>query len=150
MNDILHILRSASSSLRVQRLRLDVISNNIANVNSTRSQDGGPYARRLVVVEPEEARTFRVPRPEALGGSGGEMDVTGVRAQVITDDRPGPRVHEPDHPDADADGYVQYPNVDVGTEMTNALSATRSYQASVSVIDAAKQMAERALEIGRG
>lgn len=149
MNDILQILRSASSSLQVQRLRLNVISNNVANVSSTRSDDGGPYARRVVVVQAQPAAEgFSVPRPAAMGGDA--LDVAGVRAEVITDERPGPRVYEPDHPDADAEGYVQYPNVDIVTEMTNALSATRSYQASVSVVDAAKQMAERALDIGRG
>jgi len=150
MHDILRIMQAASSALCAQRTRLNVIANNVANVGSTHTEEGGPYRRRIVSLEPQTSeRPFRIPSPRQI--SGGVADrVEGVRARVLVDERAGPRVHEPDHPDADEDGYVEYPNVDVVIEMTNALSATRSYQASVSVIDAAKQMADRALEIGRG
>lgn len=79
-----------------------------------------------------------------------ESSLAGVEVvRIVVDDRPGPRVYEPDHPDADEEGYVEYPNVDVVTEMTDMLSAMRSYQANVTVIDTIKQALLKALEIGR-
>ena len=152
MHDILRILRTAGSALSTQRLRLNVIANNIANVNTTRTADGGAYHRRRIVVEPKE-KAFQLLLPASFAAastSGLDDGISGVKAtRILIDDTPGPRVYEPGHPDADADGYVEYPNVDVVTEMTDMISATRSYQANVTVSDSIKQLAMKALEIGR-
>jgi flagellar basal-body rod protein FlgC len=149
-------LRIASSALSAQRLRLDIISNNIANAETTRTEDGTPYQRQDVVFSPQGASPF-VPRflnvlRSFRGGSTTlpAPDVAGVRVNsIITDESPGPRIYDPTHPDADEEGYVTYPNVNLVVEMTNMLSATRSYEAGLAIVEAAKRMAQKALEIGR-
>lgn len=152
MYDVFRVLRTAGSALSTQRLRLNVIANNIANVNTTSSTDGGAYHRRRIVVEPNE-KAFQLPLPASFSAAsnlGPDDGIQGVRArEIVVDDAPGPRVYEPGHPNADADGYVEYPNVDIVTEMTDMISATRSYQANVTVIDSIKELAMKALEIGR-
>ncbi len=152
--DIFSSLRTAASGLTAQRLRLDVIANNIANSNTTRTEEGGPYRRQQVVFRPREGKpTFRVPLPTPVATRRGvdiESNVAGVQiTKVVHDQTPGNRVYQPSHPDADEDGYVTYPNVNLATEMTDMLSATRSYEANVTVINAIKSMALRALDIGR-
>ncbi len=152
--DIFHSLRIAASGLTSQRLRLDVISNNIANANTTRTEEGGAYKRESVVFGPrEEQAPFHLPIPAfvaARRGSEVTPQMSGVQvSKIVQDDTPGQRVYQPDNPDADADGYVTYPNVNIATEMTDMLSATRSYEANVTVINAIKSMALRALDIGR-
>ncbi|MGB9640442.1 MAG: flagellar basal body rod protein FlgC [Anaerolineales bacterium] len=149
-------LRIASSALSAQRLRLDIISNNIANAETTRTAEGGPYQRQDVVFSPQGANplmpTFLNVLRSFRGGNGSlpVQGVSGVRVnEIVTDNSPGPRVYDPSHPDADADGYVNYPNVNLVVEMTNMLSATRSYEAGLAVVDASKRMAQKALEIGR-
>jgi flagellar basal-body rod protein FlgC len=151
MHDVLGIMQTAGSALRMQRMRLDTVAHNIANANTTRADGDEPYQRRQIVVRPVEGGM-----PYQVGGAAGSFvrrfttALGGVQVtQMVADAEPGPRVHEPGHPDADEEGYVQYPNVDVVVEMTNALSATRSYQANVTIIDMAKEMALKALEIGR-
>ncbi len=124
----------SSSGLAAQRIRIDTIAANIANAQSTRTSEGGPYQKKAVL--------FR----EILSESDGEGVVV---TQVAADPTPGPRVYEPAHPDADADGYVQMPNVEIATEMVDMISATRSYEANVSAMTAAKRMALKALEIGQ-
>lgn len=149
-------LRIASSALSAQRLRLDIISNNIANAETTRTEDGTPYQRRDVVFSPQGTSPF-VPRflnvlRSFRGGSTTlpAADVAGVRVNsIVTDETPGPRIYDPTHPDADEEGYVTYPNVNLVVEMTNMLSATRSYEAGLAIVEAAKRMAQKALEIGR-
>ena len=153
MEGLLGVLEVAASGLSTQRLRLNVVANNIANANTTRTEGEGAYHRRRVVVRPK-GPAF-VPRLFGLGllrGEGiPESSLRGVEvARIVVDDRPGPKVYEPEHPDADAEGYVEYPNVDVVTEMTDMLSASRSYQANVTVIETIKQTLLKALEIGRG
>jgi len=152
--DIFNSLRAAASGLTAQRLRLDVIANNIANSNTTRTQEGGPYRREEVVFRPREAQpTFRLPLPAFVAERRGvdpESGLSGVKVTgIVEDPSPGKRVYQPGHPDADKDGYVTYPNVNIATEMTDMLSATRSYEANVTVINAIKSMALRALDIGR-
>jgi len=152
MEGLLGILEVAASGLSTQRLRLNVVANNIANANTTRTEGEGAYHRRRVVVKPKEAAfALRLPGLGWIRGEGmPDMSLEGVEvAQIVVDDQPGPKVYEPDHPDADEDGFVEYPNVDVVTEMTDMLSATRSYQANATVIDTIKQTLLRALEIGR-
>jgi flagellar basal-body rod protein FlgC len=147
-------LRISSSGLTAQRLRLDMISNNIANAQTTRTAEGGAYKRQDVVFSPQGSQNTL---PGFIAARLGNSPVAGVGlqsggvevSQVITDQETGPRVYDPTHPDADKDGYVTYPNVNLVVEMTNMLSATRSYEANLSVIDAAKRMALKALDIGR-
>lgn len=149
-------LRIASSALSAQRLRLDIISNNIANAETTRTEDGTPYQRQDVVFSPQGTSPF-VPRflnvlRSFRSGSTTlpATDVAGVRVNsIVTDTSPGPRIYDPTHPDADEEGYVTYPNVNLVVEMTNMLSATRSYEAGLAIVEAAKRMAQKALEIGR-
>jgi flagellar basal-body rod protein FlgC len=149
---IWNIMRIGSSALNAQRLRLDVIANNIANAETTHTAEGGPYQRQDVIFTPKGENSFR-PGLAALRASGGNLPSSGAGgvsvASLVTDETPGSRVYEPTHPDADEEGYVTYPNVNMVVEMTNMLSATRSYEASLSVIDAAKRMALKALDIGR-
>jgi flagellar basal-body rod protein FlgC len=142
-------LRIGASGLTAQRLRLDLISNNIANAQTTRTEKGGPYQRQDAIFMPEGGNTSI---PSNVAAQRGELGLAqgGVRvAQITTDTEEGPRMYDPTHPDADADGYVNYPNVDIVVEMTNMLSATRSYEANLASVEAVKRMALKALEIGK-
>jgi flagellar basal-body rod protein FlgC len=142
-------LRIGSSGLTAQRLRLDLISNNIANAQTTRTENGGAYQRQDVVFMPEEENSF-LPKLVAARRDPSNNVQGGVRvAEITTDAQTGARVYDPTHPDADQDGYVTYPNVDIVVEMTNMLSATRSYEANLAAVEAVKRMALKALEIGR-
>lgn len=142
-------LRIGLSGLTAQRLRLDLISNNIANAQTTRTEKGGPYQRQDVIFIPEEQNGFLPKLVAARRSQEGSLQ-GGVRvAEITTDAETGPRVYDPSNPDADADGYVTYPNVDIVVEMTNMLSATRSYEANLASVEASKRMALKALEIGR-
>jgi flagellar basal-body rod protein FlgC len=156
----LSVMRIAGSGLTAQRLRMDVTASNIANAEATRTQDGGPYRRESVVFTPRQAagglrllfnsgsgRAASAFSPLGLGGPGG---AAGVQVQSIIQDATPPReVLDPSHPDADAEGYVAFPNLDLVTEMTDMLSASRAYEANVTTINVAKNMAQRALDIGR-
>jgi flagellar basal-body rod protein FlgC len=155
-------LRTAGSALTAQRVRTDVIANNVANMNTTRTAEGGPYRRQQVVFTPQqEGASFRqlllartmanIPgAPTVPSGFNSAKPGQGVQvASMGADGRPGKRVFEPDHPDAGVDGFVEYPDIDPVTEMADMLSATRAYEASVTTLNAAKGMALKALEIGR-
>lgn len=147
-----NMLRIGASALNAQRTRLDVISNNIANAETTRTEAGGPYKRQDVVFATDQRPSFLPYFIEARrsGGANPVAGQSGVRvASILTDDSPGAQVYDPSNPDADDQGYVTYPNVNLVVEMTNMLSATRSYEANLTVIDVAKRMAQKALEIGR-
>lgn len=135
---------TAASGMTAERLRLDVIANNLANARTTRTAEGGPYRRQRVIFAPRERRDFfRLFSGELSPGYG-------VRVVGIARDTQPPRlVWDPYHPDAGEDGYVRMPNVDVVTEMVDMISATRAYEANATVIQAAKAMAQAALEIGR-
>ena len=143
-------LKIGASSLSAQRLRLDLIANNVANAESTSTEEGGPYQRQDVVFEANQSnRTFASFLPINSDLARSSKDLEGVTVkEIITDDTQGTTVYDPTHPDADEEGMVTYPNVNLVVEMTNMLSATRSYEASLSVIDAARSMALSALEIG--
>lgn len=137
---------SAASGLTAERLRMDIISNNIANVNTTRTAEGGAYKRQLAVFAPREGNgnSFAQFLSQELNSG------SGVRVVGITkDNSPTRRVYDPAHPDANQEGYVEMPNVNVVTEMVDMISATRGYEANVTVINAAKSMALKALEIGK-
>ncbi|RCX15508.1 flagellar basal-body rod protein FlgC [Anaerobacterium chartisolvens] len=137
-----------ASALTAQRLRMDVISQNIANANTTRSEDGLPYRRKEVVFE---ERTQTPSFSSFLEKSSGQYSTGGgVRAaKIVEDSSPFKSVYDPGHPDANNEGYVQMPNVNVITEMVNMISATRSYEAGITSINTTKSMAMKALEIGR-
>jgi flagellar basal-body rod protein FlgC len=139
-------MRVSGSGLSAQRLRMNTIASNIANINTLRTPEGGPYRRKDVVFEAlPETRTFG----QILTG---QVDPNIQRVQVtdVLVDRGAPiPKHEPQHPDADENGYVWYPNINLMEEMTNMIQATRSYEANVSALQASKEMALRALEIGR-
>ena len=141
---------TSASGLTAERLRMDVISNNIANANTTRTENGGAYHRRYVVFKPRErqAQSFEQSLQQALGAS--KQIGEGVRAVSIDEDTDqGPLVYEPGHPDANADGYVEKPNVNIVTEMVDMITAHRAYEANATAINAAKAMALKTLEIGK-
>ena len=145
-------IRTAASALTAQHLRLDIISNNIANVETTRTAEGGPYKRQDVIFEPENTSSFssHLNRASSRHDHSIRSLQGGVRVtEITTDTEAGQRVYDPNHPDSDEEGYVTYPNVNLVVEMTNMVSATRSYEANLAVVDAAKNMASKALDIGR-
>ncbi len=121
----------SASGMAAERLRLDTISSNLANINTTRTPEGGPYRRLMTVME-------------------SAPDGRGVRvARIAQDESPPLLVHNPGHPDADADGNVAMPNVNPVLEMVDMISASRAYEANVAAFNAAKAMAVKALEIGK-
>ena len=143
---------ASASGLTAERLRMDVISNNIANVNTTRTATGGPYRRQYVVFEPREAdkQSFSSMLTGAMASTKLQAG-DGVRAVGIeTDSTQGNLIYDPGHPDANANGYVEMPNVNIVTEMVDMITATRAYEANTTAINSAKSMAMKALEIGRG
>ena len=140
----------SGSGLTAQRLRMDVVANNIANVNTTRTAEGGPYRRQRVVFEPRQATEFVLPfsmEAQKRANAGG----SGVRVVGVSNDPSAPKmVYDPGHPDADERGYVAMPNIQLVNEMVDMISATRAYEANVAAINSAKSMAAKALEIGKG
>lgn len=137
----------SASGLTAQRQRLDIISENITNVNTTRTESGGPYRRKMVVFEPVEKQDFKSilsKKAQTQNQKGGVM-IT----QIVEDEREFKPVYDPEHPDADADGYVMMPNVDLIKETIDSMSATRSYDANITALNAIKMMATKALEIGK-
>ena len=142
--DILNTFRISSSALQAQSIRLNTISSNLANVETTSTPEGGPYRKKSVYFQ-SSPTTFQ----DQLEGSI-KNGVQGVKVTGIAEDKTPPRkVYNPSHPDAKADGYVEMPNINVLEEMVDMMSATRSYQANVTSIKMAKRMAMKALEIGR-
>ncbi|MBT9139436.1 MAG: Flagellar basal-body rod protein FlgC [Dehalococcoidia bacterium] len=134
---IFKAMQISSSGLTAERFRLDLIANNIANAHSTRTEQGGPYRRRSAVFAEKMDAARR--------------NLQGVRVMAVSEDQTPPRlVYEPGHPDADAAGYVAYPNVNVIQEMVDMITATRAYEANVTALNATKSMFLKALEIGRG
>jgi flagellar basal-body rod protein FlgC len=147
MADFLTGFRISSSGMTAQRMRMNTISSNIANINTTRTPEGGPYRRKDVIFESmPEVKNFG----EILNVNSPKADMQRVQVTDVISDRKAPLLkYEPDHPDANADGYVAYPNINLMEEMTNMIQATRSYEANVSSLQAAKDMALSSLEIGR-
>jgi len=130
----------AGSALTAHRLWMDTIASNLANINTTRTLDGGPYRRRVPVFAEMLDRTI-----------GGYRDIGGVRVVEIVQDPSAPRLsYQPDHPDANEDGYVAFPNVNLVREMTDMMVASRAYEANLAVADTAKAMWSGALDILRG
>ncbi|MEA3423139.1 MAG: flagellar basal body rod protein FlgC [Bacillota bacterium] len=128
----------SATGLSAERLRMDTISSNIANVNTTRTEDGGPYKRKVAVFK------------ENLDSAINNNKLGGVEvAEIVDDTTPLKKVYDPNHPDADEEGFVLMPNVNILNEMADLIVATRSYEANVTALNASKSMFLKALEIGR-
>ena len=143
----------SGTGLTAQRLRMEVISENIANINTTRTITGEPYRRKTVLFQEIQENTFETMLRNATG-----MDVAGRDAplghgvrvhSIVQDHAPGPMQYDPSHPDANEEGYVQMPNVNIVEEMVNMISASRSYEANITAINASKAMLARTLELAR-
>ena len=140
---------TSASGLTAQRLRMDIISDNIANVNTTRTDDGGPYRRKVPVFEAKED-SFASTLHNKMGKDSRNVN-GGVRVRKIAED-PSPfrMVHNPQHPDANQKGYVAKPNVNITTEMVDMIDASRAYEANVTALNTSKKMAMQGLKIGQG
>jgi flagellar basal-body rod protein FlgC len=147
MSEFFSGFRVSGSGLSAQRTRLNTISSNIANINTTRTPQGGPYQKKNVVFQSiPETKNFG----EILSLSDPKSKIERVQVVDIISDNKSPILkYEPNHPDANAEGYVAYPNINLMEEMTNMIQATRAYEANVSAFQSAKDMALASLEIGR-
>ncbi|MCB2297170.1 flagellar basal body rod protein FlgC [Clostridium tagluense] len=144
MNNVFRGMRISSSGLTAERLRMDTIASNVANVATTRGENGQPYIRKIAV--------FQENLQQELDKTTGtyKESFKGVKAVGIENDKsPLRRVYNPSHPDADADGYVKMPNVNILNEMADMIASTRAYEANVNSMNAIKSMFSKALEIGK-
>lgn len=138
-----------ASGLTAQRYRMDVISQNVANANTTRTEDGTPYVRKIVTFEEKQGSfgTFS----SVFGSASDRFKSHGVKVSGTYEDKSteGKMVYDPAHPDADENGYVTYPNVNIITEMTNLIDASRSYEANATAFNASKTIAMQGLNLGK-
>lgn len=138
----------SASGMTAQRFRTDIIAENVANVNTTRTEDGTPYRRKIVTFAEKDLNSFgNVLANTARRIYGGD----GVKVTKVAEDDTTDFImkYDPSHPDADADGYVSYPNVNIVTEMTNLIDASRGYESNVTAFNATKAMAEAGLQVGK-
>ena len=137
----------SASGMTAERFRTDIIAENIANVNSTSTPDGGPYRRKIVTFSEREVTPFS----QFYSASKNALVGNGVKVTKVTEDYETDFIKEydPSNPDADENGYVHYPNVNTVTEMTNLIDATRAYEANTTAFQASKAMAEKGLSIGK-
>lgn len=144
--DFLNSLNISGSGLTAQKLRMDVIAQNISNADVTRTEDGSAYRRKMVVLSSADSgKTFKDELDKATA-----VTATGVQVDSIVEDQSElVPVYNPDHPDANEEGYVMMPNVNTAQEMIDMLSASRAYEANVTVFNATKSMLVKALEIGK-
>lgn len=138
-----------ASGLTAQRYRMDVISENVANANTTRTEDGTPYKRKIVTFEEKNGNYEKF--DTIFGRASSRFKGHGVKVTGTFEDNKteGSLVYDPSHPDADENGYVTYPNVNIITEMTNLIDASRSYEANATAFEASKNMAKQGLNIGQ-
>jgi flagellar basal-body rod protein FlgC len=130
----------SASGLSAERLAMDVIANNIANANTTRTPEGGPFKRQLIIFAAKPDPTGQQPGADTAMGSQ-TQGLGGVEAVgIVNDTGPDKMVYDPTHPDADTNGYVHYPNVEVVKEMVDMMAASRAYEANVTAIQDARQM----------
>ena len=144
--DFLTAMKISGSALKAERTRINIASMNLANANTTRTIEGGPYKAKSVVfaAKPLEGVNFQ----DTLNSTTERLRKVEV-VQISEDKAPFKEVYDPSHPDADANGVVRFPNVNVAEQMVDMMSAKRSYEANVTALDAVKNMALKALEIGR-
>ena len=136
-----------ASGMTAQRFRMDTIAENIANVNTTRTEDGTPYRRKIVTFEEKQLTpSFSDILSDTTTFQGNGIKVAKVSEDTETDFI---KTYDPSHPDADADGYVSYPNVNTVTEMTNLIDSSRAYEANTTAFDAMKNMVQAGLSIGQ-
>jgi flagellar basal-body rod protein FlgC len=146
MADFFDALDVSASALSAERLRMNTISSNLANAQTTRTPEGGPYRRKDAVFEAVPMGNFS----QILGAEMREVPLHRVQVvDVISDPNPPRLVRDPDHPDADPDGNVAMPNINTMEEMVNLITASRTYEANVTAINVARNMMNKALEIGR-
>ncbi len=140
-------LDTSATALTAQRLRMDVISQNMANVDTTRTEKGGPYKRKVVLFQEIGSKaSFAQYLGKAMDSDVGQ----GVRVtRIVDDETPGSLTYDPTHPDANEDGYVTNSNVNIVEEMVNMISASRSYEANITAINTTKSMIAKTLEIGK-
>ncbi len=142
--DILTALKISGSGLKAERARLNVTAMNLANANTTRTMEGGPYKAKSVVFGSRPVENFS----DTLNSSQARLRKVEVVA-IVEDNKPFKEVYDPSHPDADENGIVQFPNVDTAEQMVDMINARRGYEANVTAIDAVKSMALKALDISR-
>lgn len=137
-----------ASGMTAQRYRMDIIAENVANANTTRTADGTPYRRKVVTFAEKDTQT---PFSRVLNKERDNYTGKGVKIVSVTEDNVTPTnmVYDPSHPDADENGYVTYPNVNIVTEMTNLIDASRSYEANATAFEASKNIALKGLQIGQ-
>lgn len=141
---VFDVFRIGASGLSAQRLRMESIATNMANIHTTRTDEGGPFVKKEVVFVPTEVSD----KPKFATIL--QQKFEGVKVEEVTEsEKPFERTYDPFHPDADKDGYVTFPNVNVMSEMSDMIAATRAYEANVNVINNAKDMFMKSLEIGR-
>lgn len=141
-------LNISASGMTAQRMRLDVASQNVANVETTRTEGGGPYRRKMIVLQAKDD-SFREVLGRTMAGKNVQTRAGVIATQIIDDQTELKAVYEPDHPDADENGYVRMPNIDMVKEITDSMAASRSYEANITAFNAVKLMAQKALEIGK-
>ena len=141
----------AASGMTAQRFRMDIIAENIANVSTTRTENGGPYTRKIVTFEEKQLKSGVPSFRHILKDSTAAYNGNGVKATKVTEDHDTDYImeYDPSHPDADENGYVSYPNVNTVTEMTNLIDASRSYEANTTAFQAIKSMASTGISIGQ-
>lgn len=151
MSGIFNALNISASGLTAQSLRMDLIAQNIANVDTTRDEDGDVYRRKTVVFQEKNDNAFQFALEQQQSRRATQVNGNGVKVTAIVEDHVTAmtKVYDPSHPDADEDGYVTYPNVNTVTEMTNLIDATRSYEANVTAFNATKNMLLKGLELGK-
>lgn len=146
-------INAAGSALTAERLRMDVTAENLANAQSTRGADGQPYRRKEVILQQKASNDFGSTLNAAMGSgrpNGSSADAGGVEVGGIVEDQTPFRLqYDPGHPDANAEGYVEMPNVNPVTEMVDLISASRGYEANVTAMQTAKQMFSKTLDILR-
>jgi flagellar basal-body rod protein FlgC len=145
-------INASGSGLTAERLRMDVTAENLANAQTTRGADGNPYRRKEVVLQETGSGSFGNMLTSAMGtrAGGGSTAANGVQvAGIVEDQAPNKLVYDPGHPDANAQGYVEMPNVNSVTEMVDLISASRGYEANVTAIQTAKSMFSKTLDILR-
>lgn len=146
MSDFFDSLDVSASALSAERLRMNTISSNLAQAQTTRTPEGGPYRRKDPVFEAQPQRSFA----SVLEGAMSEVPLHQVKVvDIVSDPNPPKLVYQPEHPDANPEGFVAYPNINTMEEMVNLITASRTYEANVTAINVSRNMMNKALEIGR-
>ena len=142
--DVFDVLKISASGLKAQRTRMETVATNIANIHTTRTDEGGPFRKKDVVFTSAD-----VSDPKGFGAAL-QRRSEGVEVEDVVESlKPFEQVHDPFHPDADSEGYVTFPNVNVMEEMADMIAATRAYEANINVVNSTKEMFMKSLEIGK-